>query len=842
MSQAGRFIVGATGMPIETLTGDSGGAVGADGAFNVDLLGGDLITSVGVPGSNNITFNLDNGTNGKIIIASTAGSPAYASLTSTGSTITITEGSNTLNIETAGAIARSFPTDSGTATPALGALTVAGGTLISTSGAGSTVTVDLNNGTDGQVIVASTAGSPAYAAITSTGGSLTVSNGSNTIDVSIAAPVSVADGGTGATSLTDHSVIVGSNTSAITALTVGTDGQVLVGDSANDPIFATLSSSDSTIAFTTGAGTLSLQTGSTVAVSFLADDTNSAAPSSGVLTVAGGQDLTTTAAGSTITIATTANAHTTAINGWNGSILEAQAITVTATGGVITFSVQKSGGGNLTVVFSDGFFDWTTAPDTVVLTAGGDDENPQINFVYFLQSTKALTVNTSDFPSAEHAPIATVLCQTAASLETDGAYKVHSWDDHIVDTTDQGHISDINHWIRHQNSTWKNGVAPTLTITPDGGAADTVIFTSTSGEVAQVHDHTFPAFTGTPDIYVVNNFATQFDKVTDLNTQLIDSVNGSMAGKFFSLVIWGVQSENTSDCKLMCNLPGGSYNTSSNLISDPSRFTNFSIPADFVGTGFLIAQLQLRHQAASSGTWTLVNTIDLRGNIPSVVSGGGTVGQTEFADNTFRILDDGDSTSKIAFQASGITTATTRTLTVQDANGTIALSGVANFGTGVQSNTAFAVLCGGTTATNPIQSIASVGTANQVLTSNGAGALPTFQNAATPFTWSVEAGPAKAMAVSEGYFANRAGADLAFTLPATALVGETMEIALMHATGTWSLAQGAGQTCYIGDTNSTTGAGGSLASSSKGDWIEIICRVEDLDFQVNVKSGNITVV
>lgn len=55
-------------------------------------------------------------------------------------------------------------------------------------------------------------------------------------------------------------------------------------------------------------------------------------------------------------------------------------------------------------------------------------------------------------------------------------------------------------------------------------------------------------------------------------------------------------------------------------------------------------------------------------------------------------------------------------------------------GTGVQSNTPYAVLCGGTTSTNPIQSIASVGTAGQVLTSNGAGALPTFQNAAGGIT------------------------------------------------------------------------------------------------------------
>lgn len=48
-------------------------------------------------------------------------------------------------------------------------------------------------------------------------------------------------------------------------------------------------------------------------------------------------------------------------------------------------------------------------------------------------------------------------------------------------------------------------------------------------------------------------------------------------------------------------------------------------------------------------------------------------------------------------------------------------------GTGDASLTAYAVLCGGTTSTGAVQSIAGLGTAGQVLTSNGAGALPTFQ-------------------------------------------------------------------------------------------------------------------
>ena len=52
---------------------------------------------------------------------------------------------------------------------------------------------------------------------------------------------------------------------------------------------------------------------------------------------------------------------------------------------------------------------------------------------------------------------------------------------------------------------------------------------------------------------------------------------------------------------------------------------------------------------------------------------------------------------------------------------------VSSGGSGRASHTAYAVICGGTTATAAQQSIASVGTAGQVLTSNGAALLPTFQ-------------------------------------------------------------------------------------------------------------------
>jgi len=56
-------------------------------------------------------------------------------------------------------------------------------------------------------------------------------------------------------------------------------------------------------------------------------------------------------------------------------------------------------------------------------------------------------------------------------------------------------------------------------------------------------------------------------------------------------------------------------------------------------------------------------------------------------------------------------------------------------GTAAATHTPYAVLCGGTIGLGSLQSVASVGTSGQVLTSNGASTLPTFQ---TPAVMSIE--------------------------------------------------------------------------------------------------------
>jgi hypothetical protein len=54
---------------------------------------------------------------------------------------------------------------------------------------------------------------------------------------------------------------------------------------------------------------------------------------------------------------------------------------------------------------------------------------------------------------------------------------------------------------------------------------------------------------------------------------------------------------------------------------------------------------------------------------------------------------------------------------------------VANGGTGDESFTAYSVITGGTTSTGALQNVSGVGSSGQVLTSNGAGSLPTWQAA-----------------------------------------------------------------------------------------------------------------
>lgn len=69
--------------------------------------------------------------------------------------------------------------------------------------------------------------------------------------------VSVADGGTGASTLTDHGILLGSGTDAITPLGVATNGQLPIGSTGADPVLATISEGEG-VDVTNGTGTITI--------------------------------------------------------------------------------------------------------------------------------------------------------------------------------------------------------------------------------------------------------------------------------------------------------------------------------------------------------------------------------------------------------------------------------------------------------------------------------------------------------------------------------------------------------------------------------------------------------
>lgn len=85
-----------------------------------------------------------------------------------------------------------------------------------------------------------------------------IDDGDGTITIGIVNPLIVAKGGTGAATLTDGGILLGSGTGAITALGVATNGQIPIGDGATDPVLATITGTSNQVTVTNGAGSITL--------------------------------------------------------------------------------------------------------------------------------------------------------------------------------------------------------------------------------------------------------------------------------------------------------------------------------------------------------------------------------------------------------------------------------------------------------------------------------------------------------------------------------------------------------------------------------------------------------
>ena len=369
---------------------------------------------------------------------------------------------------------------------------------------------------------------------------------------------------------------------------------------------------------------------------------------------------------------------------YNGTFKETFDAVVTSNGTIITMSLEQQGTGDLTMQFSDNDTTLDCTPAATIALTAGSDTSPQGNWIYILQSTKALTKSTSSWPTPEHIKVAYFLVQSAASVQTvSGVYVNQNWNDHVKNGNDRGHLTHLAERMRHNGTVYFSGLDPNGTDQAaatsyfDDAAGSAAFFKSTAGMVYQLHSHTMPAIdtSSTDKIHAINWSGDAYHIFTDLFDIVSDSAGGALNNKYFNVFFFGVANKTGEHAPIMCQLPSGSYVTETNATNDVDGFDNLTMPRQFgidSSTGVAICRMTFKWTGGTT-TLTHISTLDLRTtDVAGGASTGGTV--TDFADNQFSVFDEADTTKILNLDVGTlVTTGNTRTLQVPDSDGVIAL-------------------------------------------------------------------------------------------------------------------------------------------------------------------------
>lgn len=716
MSQQGALTTAGSGAaPVESLTGNTGGAVAPDAAFNINIIGNNTtgINVVGTPVNNTLTI---------VGIQATTAQRGTVTLATNAETLTGTDTSKVITPDDLKA--------------KLGTQTLHGLPI----GAGSTAALVWTAApTNGQLLIGNTGNNPTLGNLTSTGGTITITNGAGTINLEagssaaifkIAVETNTAPGvnpvlpdGGGQIQITSAQVatgIIGTNVirtdaKALNAFTIEIQRSTAV--AATDITKNGVSHFNST-QFTVDANGF-VATSATGIINTLTGNSGGAiSPTAGNINTLGTGSITIAGAGSTLTTQLTGLTN-------HAVLVGAGTATITNVGPTATIGqVLQSGGAAADPVFSTATYPLTTTISQILYSSAA-------NTVIGLATANKGVLTTS----ATGVPVIT-------ALAADGQ----------------------------------------LIIGSTAGAPAAALLTAGTG---------IAITNGSNSISIAVNTATVMQTLTGNSGGAISPTAGNIntlgTG---SITIAGAGSTLTTQLT-------GLTNHALQIGAGTATLTQLGAGS----TGQI-----LQTNTAADPTWSTAT-------YPSIATGTGTILRADGTNwlATTSTYPNTNAVSTLLYASSANVMSALAT-----ANRAILTTGT----TGIPALTALAVdgqLMIGSTAGAPAAATLTAGSG--VTITNGSNSI-TIAVTGAGFVWTDVTGATQTLAVENGYVTDRGGG-VTYTLPASASLGD--EIIIVGKLGLTTIAQNANQSIRMSSSISTVGVGGSVVGTNVGDCITLTC-------------------
>jgi len=127
------------------------------------------------------------------------------------------------------------------------------------------------------------------------------------------------------------------------------------------------------------------------------------------------------------------------------------------------------------------------------------------------------------------------------------------------------------------------------------------------------------------------------------------------------------------------------------------------------------------------------------------------------------------------------------------------------------------------------------------MTISQSGANITLSVSGSGTSWVDVTGTTQAMVSNTSYVPDNSGL-VTLTLPVTSFFGDVIDVVGKGAGG-WIISQGAGQQVVLGSSSTTSGVGGSVASTNRNDSLSLVCTVANTTWSLHGgPQGNLTIV